>query len=271
MLQSVGVPARVVNGYKGCEKNSVTGQWEVKQKHAHTWLEAYIDRRWETIDPTPAAAREEIVSQTGTFDWWQDLKTAFSDGWFVAVQKMSLQKQEEFIRPWINAIRDGFETIRKQGLWASLKMFYYEVILQPKKWVSWKTGVVTFFLLLGLGLIIQRRPDHWLRRRLRKILNWLRPERSAERTVVRFYENFCHLCSRHGLSFPQHQTARENAELATSHFAQFLVDRDDRSLPTRIADAFNTVRFGKTVLSDDAVAAVRNDVIRFSNLLNQTA
>ncbi|MEQ9408021.1 MAG: DUF3488 and transglutaminase-like domain-containing protein [Fuerstiella sp.] len=271
MLQAVGVPARVVNGYKGCEINSVTGRWEVKQKHAHTWVEAYVGRQWETLDPTPAAARDEGVSQPRHFEWWKDLRAAMGDGWFQMVQKMSLQQQEAFVRPWLDFFSELFQTIREQGLWASLKMFCQEVILQPRKWVSWQTGVVTFVLLLIPGIVLQRRPDRALAELFRRLLHWLRPLDRQQRTVVRFYENFCGLCARHGLTFPNHQTAQENARLAVQHFYPRLPTDQDQSLPRRIADAFNMVRFGDVVMSPEDIAAVRSDVKRFGEILAQHA
>lgn len=267
MLQSVGVPARIVNGYKGGEENSVSGQWEVKQKHAHTWLEAYVDRHWETCDPTPAAAREESVSQSGAFDWWADLKAVFSDKWFNAVQKMSLQRQETLLRPWLDSARAVIDTVRQQGLWAALKLFYHEVILQPRKWISWQTGVVTFVLLLLIGLMVQRRPDRRLLGWLKSIFRQLRPVNQEHRTVVRFYEQFCTMCAHHGLTFPPQNTARENAALAATHFAPRFQDEADRTLPQRIADAFNQVRFGETIPSPGAISAVRRDVLRFHEIL----
>lgn len=271
MLQAVGVPARIVNGYKGCEENSVTGRWEVKQKHAHTWLEAYVHNRWETVDPTPAAAREEGVAQPSTLSWWMDLKAAFADNWFSIVQKMSLQQQEAMAKPLVDSVKNAVDTIRQQGLWAALKMFYEEVILQPKKWVSWQTGAVTFFLLLILGLAIQRRPDHILRSALGRLFRWLRPGRRGQQSVVRFYETFCSQCERHGLKFPNNQTAQENALMAIRYFSGRLSDEEDRRLPTRIAHAFNRVRFGQAELGDDAVAGVRSDVGRFTELLSGRA
>ncbi len=268
MLQAVNVPARIVNGYKGCEENSVTGRWEVKQKHAHTWLEAFVDARWETLDPTPAAAREEGVTEQNSLSWWMDLKAAFTDSWFTMVQKMSLEQQEAMARPLLDSLKKAAATVREQGLWAALKMFYEEVILQPKKWVSWQTGVVTFVLLLILGLLIQRRPDHFLRSAFRRAFGWFRMGDRGQSSVVRFYENFCRQCARHGLKFPSNQTARENAQLAANHFVNRLAREDDRDLPARIADAFNQVRFGEAELSEDEIAAVRSDVMRFSELLN---
>ena len=268
MLQAVDVPARVVNGYKGCEENSVTGRWEVKQKHAHAWAEAFVDGRWITFDPTPAAAREENVAQTDTFDWWSDMTTAMRDGWFSAVQKMSLQQQEAMVRPLLAKIQETWKTIQERGIWESLSVFYHEVILQPGKWMSWRTGVVTFVLLLIPGVILQRSLHHRMTTFLRSLVRWTRPADRQQRAVVRFYENFCTLCSKHGLTLRPNQTAQENAELAVDFFAEKLRSADELALPGRIAKAFNSVRFGDHVLTANDIAAVRSDVDFFGTILD---
>ena len=42
LLRSVDIPSRVVNGFKGGDWNELTETMNVRQKHAHSWVEAYI-------------------------------------------------------------------------------------------------------------------------------------------------------------------------------------------------------------------------------------
>lgn len=54
MLQSQGVPARLVTGYVAAEFNSLTGEYIVRESNAHAWVEVYLGNgRWQTFDPTP--------------------------------------------------------------------------------------------------------------------------------------------------------------------------------------------------------------------------
>jgi protein-glutamine gamma-glutamyltransferase len=55
MLRSLHIPARVVNGYFGGEKNEYGGYIIVRQSNAHSWVEALINGRWRRFDPTPAS------------------------------------------------------------------------------------------------------------------------------------------------------------------------------------------------------------------------
>lgn len=268
MLQAVDIPARVVNGYKGCELNSVTGRWEVRQKHAHTWVEVFVDGRWQTVDPTPAA-RDQSVSREDPFSWWTDLTTAMGDSWFSLVQKMSLQRQQELVRPLTDSARNAWETIQQQGLWASIRIFFESVVLKPDRWISWQFWVLTFFGLLVPALLLRRRPDRLVADLFRRLLRLLRRQDQQQRTVVRFYENFCRMCASHGLTFPGHQTACENAAMAATHFHDRLTTDHDRQLPAQIASTFNAVRFGGKSLSQESIDEIRGAVLRLGRVLKQ--
>ncbi|HMF91804.1 MAG TPA: DUF3488 and transglutaminase-like domain-containing protein [Candidatus Angelobacter sp.] len=55
MLRTLGIPARVVNGFHGGEYNDLTGSYIVRERDAHSWVEAYFPEfGWVTFDPTPA-------------------------------------------------------------------------------------------------------------------------------------------------------------------------------------------------------------------------
>lgn len=270
MLQAADLPARIVNGYKGWDLNTVSGKYEVKQKYAHTWMEVYVNGRWETHDPTPSAPREEIVSKTSQMDWWNDLNLAMGDNWTELIEKMSLQRQEALVQPVIARFKTIWNIIKQQGLAAALKMFYEEVILQPGKWISVQTGFITFILLFIPGLLIKSNPFKRILRALQGIIPWFYATQNQQITVIRFYDNFKNACRKRGLTFPDHQTAHENAATAVQHFQDCLTSEEDRLLAERIARSFNSVRFGNSQLSPESIASIRADVSRFSELISST-
>lgn len=61
LLNSVGIPARVVIGYQGGEYNSMGNFWIVRQKDAHAWVE-YLNENnyWVTTDPITVIQPERI-------------------------------------------------------------------------------------------------------------------------------------------------------------------------------------------------------------------
>lgn len=60
-MRAAGIPARVVTGYQGGERNPVDGYLIVRQSDAHAWAEAWLDGKgWARIDPTAAVAPNRI-------------------------------------------------------------------------------------------------------------------------------------------------------------------------------------------------------------------
>jgi transglutaminase-like putative cysteine protease len=53
LARSVGVPARVVTGYRVAEYNALGGYHVVRERNAHAWVEAWVEGKWVTRDPTP--------------------------------------------------------------------------------------------------------------------------------------------------------------------------------------------------------------------------
>ena len=57
LCRTVGLPARIVTGYRVSEFNQIGGYYVVRQNHAHAWAEVWSGQRsgWRTFDPTPDA------------------------------------------------------------------------------------------------------------------------------------------------------------------------------------------------------------------------
>jgi len=64
LMRGAGVPARVVTGYQGGERNAVDGFWTVRQSDAHAWAEVWLPGQgWQRVDPTSVVA----PARTGSF------------------------------------------------------------------------------------------------------------------------------------------------------------------------------------------------------------
>ena len=60
MCRSIGIPAKYVTGYLVTEKENNTGDYIVREKDAHAFVEVYIaGYGWMTFDPTPSIGIEE--------------------------------------------------------------------------------------------------------------------------------------------------------------------------------------------------------------------
>jgi transglutaminase-like putative cysteine protease len=61
LMRAAGIPARVVTGYQGGEKNEIGDYYVVHQYDAHAWSEVWLTGQgWVRIDPTAAVAPERV-------------------------------------------------------------------------------------------------------------------------------------------------------------------------------------------------------------------
>lgn len=62
LMRAAGVPARVVTGYQGGERNPVDDTWVIRQSDAHAWAEVWLEREgWVRVDPTAVSAPARIA------------------------------------------------------------------------------------------------------------------------------------------------------------------------------------------------------------------
>ncbi len=68
LMRAAGIPARVVTGYQGIEKNTIGNYYIVRQSNAHAWAEVWLaGEGWLRVDPTamiPANRIEPDIFQT---------------------------------------------------------------------------------------------------------------------------------------------------------------------------------------------------------------
>lgn len=57
VMRALGVPARLVTGYQGAQRNAIDGYWTVRQSDAHAWAEIWqAGQGWTRVDPTAAVS-----------------------------------------------------------------------------------------------------------------------------------------------------------------------------------------------------------------------
>ncbi|HEY7422995.1 MAG TPA: transglutaminase-like domain-containing protein, partial [Gemmataceae bacterium] len=105
MLRSVGIPARVVKGFRGVD-NLGNGSYVVRHHHAHAWVEALVPRPgshssefdWLTLDPTSStlAPSESDFALTRL---WQDAQHSAAQLWQTLIINYNAEQQADL---WYN-------------------------------------------------------------------------------------------------------------------------------------------------------------------------
>jgi len=116
MMRALGVPARVVTGYQGGERNPVDGFVTVRQSDAHAWSEVWLrGRGWSRVDPTAVVAPARVDPATeaartaelagnpvfGNADWlraWRFNWEAVQNTWHQWVLSYSQEHQRALVQ-----------------------------------------------------------------------------------------------------------------------------------------------------------------------------
>ena len=94
LLRLMGVPARLVGGFKGYIKNDLGDYYIVTNSMAHVWVEAWVNGAWMRVDTTPPY-RSPAVRSISRFDLFKDAVLSF---WYENVVDYSVKTQSAFLR-----------------------------------------------------------------------------------------------------------------------------------------------------------------------------
>jgi len=70
LLRTAGIPTRYATGYSVQEYSDLDNLYIVRQRHAHSWVLAYIDGAWRDVDFTPPAW---FLLEDQAAPWWQSV------------------------------------------------------------------------------------------------------------------------------------------------------------------------------------------------------
>ena len=84
LLRSVGIPARLVNGFLQGSYNDLSGQYTVRASDAHTWVEVYFPSYgWVSFDPTPPEGRSARALWLGRISLYLDAFQTYWEEWVI--------------------------------------------------------------------------------------------------------------------------------------------------------------------------------------------
>jgi len=236
MLRELGIPSRIVNGFRGGEFNDLTGSYIVRAREAHSWVEAYFPGHgWVPFDPTPAASfspssgwRRALLYLDAAREFWRD--------WVVNYDFM---RQLEAGRKADDVGRGLLQNVdaRWRKFYRSIvnRVRYARTTISPVKAAAWVVGVSA-----GLALLIN----------LRKILRLLKrrqlakdPASAPKLAATIWYERMTTTVSKQGWEKRPSQTPSE--------FVCIIEDPALRRAVGRFTERYQRARFGDS--AEDAV------------------
>jgi transglutaminase-like putative cysteine protease len=253
MLRTLGVPSRLVNGFRGGEFNPVTGSYIIRARDAHSWVEAYFPGAgWVSFDPTPPDPRPTASA------WNRSM--------------MYLDAMREFWREWVINYDFGHQatlalTARRHGRHAldSLLDWWhsrYAVLLtrarRVKSQVTVKPkqsgSIAVLFVLLTAVAINARRLKRWSTNGL--LIR--RPQRAPQAAASLWYARMTRALARRGYRKTPAQTPGE-----------FVAAIDEESLRRSVAaftESYEHARFGASSTDANELQSLYNKIQSASRL-----
>jgi transglutaminase-like putative cysteine protease len=262
LLRSIGIPARVVNGFQMGEFNQISGLYTVRDSDAHSWVEVYFAQKgvWVEFDATPSDGINDY-SQGGLFAKLRQYMDALEVFWLDYVVTLDSDEQASMmteIQRRLLKLRDG-----AYGYYKAVKEWFRGAVVKfllERKW-----DAASIFKLISLAVFIGAAimaayiaVAHRKRKRLAPtgygpwwhrwliVPLWRRKLRSADhqQSAVLFYEQMLAIAARARLIKRPDQTPVEFAE--ASGFDEI----------RHITRAYNRVRFGGARLSEEEARRV---------------
>jgi len=233
MLRTIGIPSRVVNGFRSDEFNDVTGSYIVRAKNAHSWVEAYFPGYgWQTFDPTPGG-NGGPPQGWGRFALYMDAMASFWRDWVISYDSSN---QYELSHAAINSSRSMWEGARAwaRERYASMLDWAHRsqerVEHSPRSWALIGLGAaMALVLLANIRKVTKRIHEAWL---------GARPERNPEQAASLWYARMTSVLARHGMKKSNQETSQE--------FLGKIEDQRLRKPVEQFTSAYESARFGNS-------------------------
>ena len=233
MLRTLGIPSRVVTGFRSDEFNDLTGNYVVRAKDAHAWVEAYFSGYgWQTFDPTPGgtAGTPQGWARIGLYvdamaSFWRDWIVSYDTSHQFVLGQVAVNETRglwENARAWA---RSRYDSMLKWARRSQIRAQH-----SPRRWFV--TGLAIIALLLVLGNL--RR----IVRTLHEAFLQAHPERSPDQAAAMWYERMARSLARRGLHKTMTQTPQE--------FVNKIDDVRLQALVARFTEVYESARFGNS-------------------------
>ncbi|MEZ5950949.1 MAG: transglutaminase-like domain-containing protein [Planctomycetaceae bacterium] len=265
MLRGVGVPARIVSGFKGGRWDDRKNQLVVEQRHAHAWVEAFVGGRWLVFDPTTA---RDDYGQDGSGGLGYSLAALWghlNSFWQNKIIGVSLARQQSDI---YEPIMKGLNNARAGGL-NLVESFQNRLQSSPGRGLY---RIICFMvrcccfalssLPLSCCICISARPFICL-------AGVFRPASVPRlQQMLQFFRRFLEISALNGLRKAQ-LTAREFALLFQERFRWQLQLNSLEELPLSLTNAYYQARFRGDKLSESDLEHWKKRLDSLGHVLNQ--
>ncbi|HUJ20258.1 MAG TPA: DUF3488 and transglutaminase-like domain-containing protein [Bryobacteraceae bacterium] len=226
MLRTIGIPARLVNGFQSGTYNPFSQQYVIRASDAHSWVEAYLaGRGWTAFDPTPADPKAPPGALMSRLALWADAAETFWQDW---VLRYDLGRQLVLAERLQNSTRGV--SLRWMN-WSDAAAHWAARLRTGTA----KYGAPIGGLFLFLMAAILAGPSAWRALRMSYRVRRAREGRASAADATVLYLRMLEVLRRRGFQKPEWFTPREFAASLPAETGM-LIDE--------FTAAYNDVRFG---------------------------
>jgi transglutaminase-like putative cysteine protease len=239
MLRAIGIPSRVVNGFRKGEFNQWTDYFIVRQSDAHSWVEAHFPGAgWIEFDPTPGGAFDSQAS------WLRHISQLLDmlDVAWTEVITFDRVKQAGFFQSMRQRLKGSWENVS-----AGFSQLIQLDVSRIREDLSWFLDNKAKLLKILLGLFVL-----FLLYRYRRYLRilWKRHvlHKSGKDIAQEYYLELLEILERQGF---------EKSKFETPHEFGVRVQADLKTdLPLLVTETYYRSRFGERLVGRRELAIV---------------
>jgi len=246
MLRTIGIPSRVITGFRGAQFNQLNSTYIVRARDAHSWVEAYIPGAgWVTFDPTPYGdipaptfwTRAQLyIDAAREFwrEWIVNYDAAHQQNLSVTTVRLARNRIAEF-RNW---------AARQYRSMLNIARNVHQAATQdPKRLLRPGLVLLAFALLFLLPVSALHLTKLW---RAASPAKYPRPAASA------LFLRMTSLLARKGYPRSPNQTPSE--------FAASITDSNLREAVLRFTSSYEEARFGGSISAAEDLSALLDNI-----------
>jgi len=248
MLRALGIPSRIVNGFRGGEFNDLTGQYVIRASNAHSWVEAFFPGYgWVSFDPTPAG---NLSTHNGwsRIQLYVDAAASFWREWIINYdsrhQRELGQTAANNTRRFLDDTRAWIERQHRKLLRVARRA-HHQIADFPARWLGSAMGAVLLLMFVSNSRSLVKA---WRAKRLRA-----NPHRSPRESAALWYERMAARLERFGWRKSPSQTP-----------ADFVAAIQEPELRTKVAvftRHYESARFGESVEDAKVLPGLFEEII----------
>ena len=242
MMRTLGIPSRLINGFRRGNFNQWSEYFIVRQSDAHSWVEGYFPGMgWVEFDSTPVSSSDpflltwtagQVLDAIEVF--WTDVVTFDHLKQYGFFQALGEEFREAWSRNWVERFKLG-------------QVVGY-----------WRGQLSSGSSLLLLSLLAASLAATWLARRYRSYLGLIWKQRVLQNEdwelAPHYYLELLKILSRRGFTKGGSETPGE--------FADRIREEVGNSIPDRLTELYYRNRFGNHPLESDEISMIYSSLRR---------